>query len=67
MKLSKHLNMISIQKITKSHLKKWRFFQSRNVPMVSFETDEEVFVFVESEDKENVVKFNKVAKAEEGK
>ena len=63
-KTSKHLNMVSFQKISESQLLKWRFFQSRDVPMVSFEMDEEVYVLVESEDKEIIVMYKKVTQTQ---
>ena len=63
-KTSKYLNMVSFQKISESQLLKWRFFQSRDVPMVSFETDEEVYILVEFENKEITVMYKKVTQTQ---
>ena len=52
--------MVSVQKISVSSLIKWRYFSSKDIPIVSFETDQVVYILAEYNDKEIIIKYNKV-------
>ena len=51
--------MVSVQSINESSLIKWRYFQSKDIPIVSLEMDDLVFVLAEYNNQEIIVKYNK--------
>ena len=60
LEISIEFGMVSVQSINESSLIKWRYFQSKDIPIVSLEMDDLVFVLAEYNNQEIIVKYNKV-------
>ena len=60
-KNSEYLGMVSIEKINRSSLLKWRYTKSEDIPIMSLEKEEIVYVVAEYSNQEIIVKYNKVS------
>ena len=61
-KTSEHLGMVSIEKINRSSLIKWKSKKFKNISIVSLEKEDLVYVLTQNKNQEIiVVKYNKVS------